>query len=89
MPKVHFREPVYSGEESDGQITATVYRSGDIWHKSSVRCYSRQGTAQVASDFEERPNTDASIITFSPGIFDQTFMFFYFLYILNRNFMLS
>ncbi|XP_007545020.2 FRAS1-related extracellular matrix protein 2-like, partial [Poecilia formosa] len=67
LPKVHFREPVYSGEESDGQITATVYRSGDIWHKSSVRCYSRQGTAQVASDFEERPNTDASIITFSPG----------------------
>ncbi|XP_043995934.1 FRAS1-related extracellular matrix protein 2-like [Gambusia affinis] len=67
LPKVRFREPVYSGEESDGQITATVYRSGDIWHKSSVRCYSRQGTAQVASDFEERPNTDASIITFSPG----------------------
>lgn len=67
MPKVQFRELVYSGEENDGQITATVYRSGDIWHRSSVRCYSRQGSAQVASDFEERPNTDASIITFLPG----------------------
>ncbi|XP_035998935.1 FRAS1-related extracellular matrix protein 2a [Fundulus heteroclitus] len=67
LPKVQFREPVYSGEESDGQITATVYRSGDIWHESSVRCYSRQGSAQVASDFEERPNTDASIIYFLPG----------------------
>uniref|UniRef100_A0A3Q2CQN1 FRAS1 related extracellular matrix 2a n=1 Tax=Cyprinodon variegatus TaxID=28743 RepID=A0A3Q2CQN1_CYPVA len=67
LPKVQFREVVYIGEESDGQITATVYRSGDIWHQSSVRCYSRQGSAQVAYDFEERPNTDASIITFLPG----------------------
>ncbi|XP_038140960.1 FRAS1-related extracellular matrix protein 2-like [Cyprinodon tularosa] len=67
LPKVQFREAVYIGEESDGQITATVYRSGDIWHQSSVRCYSRQGSAQVAYDFEERPNTDASIITFLPG----------------------
>ncbi|KAK2828336.1 hypothetical protein Q5P01_019370 [Channa striata] len=67
LPKVQFREPVYSGEESDGRITATVYRSGDIRHQSTVRCYTRQGSAQVASDFEERPNTDASIITFLPG----------------------
>ncbi|XP_036976570.1 FRAS1-related extracellular matrix protein 2-like [Acanthopagrus latus] len=67
LPKVQFREPVYTGEESDGQITATVYRSGDIRHKSTVRCYTRQGSAEVASDFDERPNTDASIITFLPG----------------------
>ncbi|XP_067348338.1 FRAS1-related extracellular matrix protein 2a isoform X1 [Channa argus] len=67
LPKVQFREPLHSGEESDGWITAIVYRSGDIRHKSTVRCYTRQGTAQVASDFEERPNTDASIITFLPG----------------------
>uniref|UniRef100_H3CX40 FRAS1 related extracellular matrix 2a n=1 Tax=Tetraodon nigroviridis TaxID=99883 RepID=H3CX40_TETNG len=67
LPKVQFREAVYSGEESDGQITAIVYRSGDIRHRSTVRCYSRQGSAQVASDFDERPNTDASIITFLPG----------------------
>lgn len=67
VPKVQFREAVYSGEESDGQITVTVYRNGDIRHKSTVRCYSRQGSAEVASDFDERPNTDASIITFLPG----------------------
>ncbi|KAG8007986.1 FRAS1-related extracellular matrix protein 2 [Nibea albiflora] len=42
LPKVQFREPVYTGEESDGQITATVYRSGDIRHKSTVRCYTRE-----------------------------------------------
>ncbi|KAF3840915.1 hypothetical protein F7725_006777 [Dissostichus mawsoni] len=67
LPKVQFREPVYSGEESDGQLTATVYRSGDITHRSTVRCYTRQGSAQVASDFDERPNTETSIITFLPG----------------------
>ncbi|KAK5858567.1 hypothetical protein PBY51_002698 [Eleginops maclovinus] len=67
LPKVQFREPVYTGEESDGQLTATVYRSGDIRHKSTVRCYTRQGSAQVASDFDERPNTETSIITFLPG----------------------
>ncbi|CAB1418214.1 unnamed protein product [Pleuronectes platessa] len=67
LPKVQFREPVYTGEESDGQISVTVYRSGDITHRSTVRCYTRQGSAQVASDFDERPNTDSSIITFLPG----------------------
>uniref|UniRef100_A0A8C5C0N3 FRAS1 related extracellular matrix 2a n=1 Tax=Gadus morhua TaxID=8049 RepID=A0A8C5C0N3_GADMO len=67
LPKVQFREPVYTGKESDGRIIATVYRSGDIRHQSTVRCYTRQGSAQVADDFDERPNTDASVITFLPG----------------------
>ncbi|XP_072231533.1 FRAS1-related extracellular matrix protein 2a [Leuresthes tenuis] len=72
LPKFQFREPVYIGEESDGQITAAVYRSGDIRRKSSVRCYTRQGSAQVASDFDERPNTDASVISFLPGEVEKT-----------------
>ena len=67
MPKVQFQEALYTGEESDGRILATVYRSGDISYKSTVRCYTRQGSAQVATDFQERPNTDVSIITFLPG----------------------
>ena len=67
VPKVQFRDALYVGDESSGQISATVYRSGDISYKSTVRCYSRQGTAQVMMDFIERPNTDASIITFLPG----------------------
>lgn len=67
VPKVQFRDTVYVGNENSGQISATVYRSGDISYKSTVRCYSRQGTAQVMMDFSERPNTDASIITFLPG----------------------
>ncbi|XP_071780835.2 FRAS1-related extracellular matrix protein 2b [Centroberyx gerrardi] len=67
LPKVQFRDAVYMGNENSGQISAIVYRSGDISYKSTVRCYSRQGTAQVMMDFNERPNTDASIITFLPG----------------------
>uniref|UniRef100_A0A7N8WUF0 FRAS1 related extracellular matrix 2b n=1 Tax=Mastacembelus armatus TaxID=205130 RepID=A0A7N8WUF0_9TELE len=67
LPKVQFRDAVYIASENSGQISATVYRSGDISYKSTVRCYSRQGTAQVMMDFIERPNTDISIITFLPG----------------------
>ncbi|KAF7645666.1 hypothetical protein LDENG_00200340, partial [Lucifuga dentata] len=67
LPTVQFRDTVYVGNENSGQISAFVYRSGDISFKSTVRCYSRQGTAQVMMDFNERPNTDASIITFLPG----------------------
>lgn len=67
VPKVQFRNAVNEVDEDSGQISAIVYRSGDVSYKSTVRCYSRQGTAQVMMDFNERPNTDASIITFLPG----------------------
>lgn len=65
---MQFKNSHLTGEESDKRLTAVVQRSGDITHQSTVRCYTRQGSAQVASDFEERPNTDASIITFLPGV---------------------
>ncbi|KAI5930317.1 FRAS1-related extracellular matrix protein 2 [Manis javanica] len=67
LPKMQFRERVYTGNENDGQIVAMVHRSGDVQYRSSVRCYTRQGSAQVMMDFEERPNTDISTITFLPG----------------------
>ncbi|XP_067889545.1 FRAS1-related extracellular matrix protein 3 [Heterodontus francisci] len=67
LPKMQFKESQYVGKEKAGKITAVVYRSGDISYESTVRCYTRQGTAQVMSDYEERPNTDDSIITFLPG----------------------
>uniref|UniRef100_A0A8C9QQD6 FRAS1 related extracellular matrix 2 n=1 Tax=Scleropages formosus TaxID=113540 RepID=A0A8C9QQD6_SCLFO len=67
LPKVQFRESAYSVNENQGQVLALVYRSGDLNYRSTVRCYSRQGSAQVMMDFHERPNTDASIITFLPG----------------------
>ncbi|KAG5284008.1 hypothetical protein AALO_G00021940 [Alosa alosa] len=67
LPQMQFQQVLYTGQESTGEISAVVKRSGDLSFTSNVRCYTRQGTAQVADDFEERPNTDSSIITFLPG----------------------
>ncbi|KAM8843174.1 FRAS1-related extracellular matrix protein 3 [Synchiropus picturatus] len=67
VPKVQFKEGSYKVDEADGEIEAIIYRSGDISLKSTVRCYTRQGSAQVMMDYSERPNTDASIVTFLPG----------------------
>lgn len=67
VPKMQFKESLYVGNENDGQISAMIYRSGDIRYTSTVRCYTRQGSAQVMIDFEERPNTDSSVVTFLPG----------------------
>lgn len=64
---MQFKEAEYKVDEADGQVRAMVYRSGDISQKSTVRCYTRQGSAQVMMDYNERPNTDTSIITFLPG----------------------
>ncbi|XP_061660319.1 FRAS1-related extracellular matrix protein 2-like [Syngnathoides biaculeatus] len=67
LPKVQFHEAVHSGEEHQGQVVAMVYRSGDLRFALSVRCYTQQSSARVAADFDERPNTDASAITFLAG----------------------
>uniref|UniRef100_A0AAV2LIU3 Calx-beta domain-containing protein n=1 Tax=Knipowitschia caucasica TaxID=637954 RepID=A0AAV2LIU3_KNICA len=67
LPKVQFKEGSYQVDESDGEVRAMVYRSGDTSLRSTVRCYTRQGSAQVMMDYTERPNTEASIITFLPG----------------------
>lgn len=67
MPKVQFKDGSYKVDESDGSVTAIIYRSGDISIGSSVRCYTRQGSAQVMMDYAERPNTDVSVVTFLPG----------------------
>ncbi|XP_074087677.1 FRAS1-related extracellular matrix protein 3 [Macrotis lagotis] len=61
LPKVQFKKPSYMGNERDGQVRAIIYRNGDTSHSSTVRCYTRQGSAQ------ERPNTDDSTIIFLPG----------------------
>ncbi len=67
LPKVQFRDLTYEVNENDGTITTTIIRSGDLSITSTVRCYTRQGSAQVMMDFDERPNIEASIITFLPG----------------------
>ncbi|XP_074131849.1 FRAS1-related extracellular matrix protein 3 [Sminthopsis crassicaudata] len=67
LPKVQFKKPSCTGNERDGQVRVIIHRSGDVSHSSTVRCYTRQGSAQVASDYKERPNTDDSTVTFFPG----------------------
>ena len=67
VPKVEFRHPTYEVNENDGTITAEIVRTGDLSIESTVRCYTRQGSAQVMMDYDERPNTEASIVTFLPG----------------------
>uniref|UniRef100_A0A8C4U5I8 FRAS1 related extracellular matrix 3 n=1 Tax=Falco tinnunculus TaxID=100819 RepID=A0A8C4U5I8_FALTI len=67
LPKVQFKEPMYMVNEKDEEMVALIYRSGDVNHKSTVRCYTRQGSAQVTMDYKERPNTDDSVVVFLPG----------------------
>ncbi|KAA0722212.1 FRAS1-related extracellular matrix protein 2 ECM3 -like protein [Triplophysa tibetana] len=67
LPKVQFREAEYKVDEADGELKAIVYRSGDVSQRSTVRCYTRQASAQVMMDYNERPNADASIIEFLSG----------------------
>ncbi|XP_037655980.1 FRAS1-related extracellular matrix protein 2 isoform X2 [Choloepus didactylus] len=67
LPKMQFKEREYTGNEDDGQVTATIRRTGDTQYGSSVRCYTRQASAQVMADFRERSNTDLSVVTFLPG----------------------
>ena len=64
---MQFREEKYEVMEEEGVVRAMVQRSGDVNQQSEVRCYTRQATAKVAQDYEERPDTNASLIFFSPG----------------------
>ena len=66
-PSLQFALSEYRVDESDGRVVAIVIRSGDLTQKSQVRCYTRQSSAQAMMDYEERPDTDMSIITFQPG----------------------
>ncbi|XP_051822639.1 FRAS1-related extracellular matrix protein 3 [Antechinus flavipes] len=67
LPKVQFQKPSCTGNERDGQVRVIIHRNGDVSLSSTVRCYTRQGSAQVAADYKERPNTDDSIVIFLPG----------------------
>ncbi|XP_077999737.1 extracellular matrix organizing protein FRAS1-like [Glandiceps talaboti] len=53
--------------ESDGIAHVPIVRTGDISYESSVRCYTRQRSAHVMMDFDERRNTDEFRVVFGPG----------------------
>ncbi|XP_069169262.1 FRAS1-related extracellular matrix protein 2-like [Procambarus clarkii] len=67
LPKFEFREDNYTGYEGGGTVTAWITRGGDPSHPASVRCFTRQGTARVTEDFDERPDAEASSVHFQPG----------------------
>ncbi|XP_064795225.1 FRAS1-related extracellular matrix protein 2-like [Oncorhynchus masou masou] len=67
LPRVQFREVELRVDEADGRAVAVVTRDGDLGLTSVVRCYTRQGSAQVMTDYEERPDTDESVVAFRPG----------------------
>ncbi|GFO33130.1 extracellular matrix protein fras1-like [Plakobranchus ocellatus] len=67
LPVFSFSEKTYTVGETNGTLSATILRQGDITLEASVVCYTRQGSAQVMLDFEERPLFNVSRIMFAPG----------------------
>ena len=64
---MEFTSDKYTIAEQNKSINVPVYRSGDLSYQSSVICYTRQRTAQVMTDYEERFLSEASRIVFEPG----------------------
>ena len=64
---MQFKEDSIKVDEEAGTVRAMVVRTGDVNQQSQVRCYTRQDTAKVGKDYEERPNTNQSLIIFNPG----------------------
>ncbi|GIX86266.1 FRAS1-related extracellular matrix protein 2, partial [Caerostris extrusa] len=66
LPKFQFKDSAYIVFENDSRLNTVVTRNGDLKHSAAVRCYTRQMSAKAYDDFEERPNTDDSLIVFQP-----------------------
>ncbi|XP_071508475.1 extracellular matrix organizing protein FRAS1-like [Diadema antillarum] len=67
VPTMQFQTTRMTVEEKTGVVHVPVVRTGDISFESSVRCFTRQKTAQVMMDYDERLNTDDFRIIFAPG----------------------
>lgn len=64
---MQFEKTSYKVKERDSVLHLPIVRTGDLSFKSSVRCFTRTMSAAVMDDFEERPNTDESRVTFLKG----------------------
>ena len=64
---MQFQTTKVTVEEQTGVVHIPVVRTGDLSFESSVRCFTRQKTAQVMMDYDERLNTDDFRIVFAPG----------------------
>ncbi|XP_071953706.1 extracellular matrix organizing protein FRAS1-like [Antedon mediterranea] len=67
IPTMQFMMSKLTVEEKSGIAHVPIIRSGDLSYESSVICFTRQRSAQVMMDFEERRNIDDSRIVFMPG----------------------
>ncbi|XP_078659996.1 extracellular matrix organizing protein FRAS1-like [Branchiostoma floridae x Branchiostoma belcheri] len=67
VPSMQFSGSEFTVEESEGIVHVPITRTGDTSYESSVRCFTRQGSAQVMMDFDERRNTDDFRVVFAPG----------------------
>ncbi|KAK7933745.1 hypothetical protein WMY93_004641 [Mugilogobius chulae] len=67
IPSMQFEKTTFTVKERDSVLNLPIIRSGDLSFKSSVRCFTRTMSAAVMEDFQERPNTDKSRITFLKG----------------------
>ena len=67
VPVLEFDRTTYYVDESEGVVHIPVIRHGDLDLETSVICYTRQQTAKVMVDYDERPYTDSSTIVFHPG----------------------
>ena len=64
---MEFLSDQYKVAEHNRSISVPVYRYGDVSYQSSVICYTRQHSAQVMMDYEERLLSESSRIVFEPG----------------------
>ena len=67
VPVMQFAQDVYFVDEAEKMLSIPVLRAGDLSFTSSVVCYTRQASAAVGRDYEERVFTDASRLTMRPG----------------------
>ncbi|KAL3876627.1 hypothetical protein ACJMK2_034445 [Sinanodonta woodiana] len=66
--QMQFVKESYTVDERNQSISVPVMRMGDLSFESSVICYTRQETAQVMMDYDERFLSEASRIFFKPGV---------------------
>ncbi|XP_076458587.1 LOW QUALITY PROTEIN: extracellular matrix organizing protein FRAS1-like [Babylonia areolata] len=67
MPTFTFQQDSYVVDEQNRTVNATILRLGDLTLPASVLCYTRQLTATVALDFEERLLANVSRVHFEAG----------------------
>lgn len=67
-PSIQFIVPEVTVLENQTVVKIPLQRSGDLSKVSTVYCFTRQRSAKAGIDFMERPNSEASLITFPKGV---------------------